>query len=71
VVGWRNIDGEKLKRLRSDRMLSQLDLMERTGLSQATISNLERGVRCAQPRTVRRLAEALNVEAADLLREDG
>jgi transcriptional regulator with XRE-family HTH domain len=71
VVGWRNIDGEKLKRLRSDRMLSQLDLMERTGLSQATISNLETGARKAQPRTVRKLAEALNVEAADLLREDG
>jgi transcriptional regulator with XRE-family HTH domain len=52
-------------------MLSQLDLMKRTGLSQATISNLETGARKAQPRTVRKLAEALSVEVKDLLKKDG
>jgi transcriptional regulator with XRE-family HTH domain len=71
MSGWRTIDGEKLKRLRQGRMLSQLDLMKRTGLSQATISNLETGARKAQPRTVRKLAEALSVEVKDLLKKDG
>ncbi len=51
-------------------MISQRDLAQMTGVAQATISVLEREERTAQPRTVRRLAEALGVEPMDLLKED-
>jgi transcriptional regulator with XRE-family HTH domain len=69
MAGWRTIDGEKLRHAREDQMLSQRDLMKLTGISQATISALETGARKAQPRTVRKLAEALGVEVRDLLKE--
>jgi transcriptional regulator with XRE-family HTH domain len=49
-------------------MLSQRDLLELTGISQHTTSNLETGARKAQPRTVRKLAEALGVEPKELLK---
>ncbi len=61
------MDGQKLKEARRRAMLSQEELSELTGVGRATISNLENEERTAQPRTVRRLAEALGVESVDLL----
>ena len=59
----------QLRSLRQASMFSQRDLAVRSGSTQATISALESGRRTAQPRTVRRLAEALEVEPKDLLGE--
>lgn len=55
-----------LRRIRERMGLSQTDLAERSGVAQATISNLEKG-RPARFVTMRKLAEALNVEPAALV----
>jgi transcriptional regulator with XRE-family HTH domain len=68
MVGYQSIDGDKLKALRQERMLSQRDLAQAIGSVQATISAFERGSRAARPRTVRRLAEALGVDPRELLK---
>jgi transcriptional regulator with XRE-family HTH domain len=62
------VDGMQLRRLRRARALSQRDLARITGIAQDTISQLETGKREAQPRTIRRLAEALSVEPSTLMR---
>jgi transcriptional regulator with XRE-family HTH domain len=41
-----------------------------SGVSQDTISDLERDKREAQPQTIRKLARALKVEPEDLMREE-
>jgi transcriptional regulator with XRE-family HTH domain len=61
-------DGTRLRRLRTKRALSQEDLGRITGIAASTISNLERGKRSAQHRTLRRLAEALGVEPRELMK---
>jgi transcriptional regulator with XRE-family HTH domain len=40
-----------------------------TGIAASTISNLERGKRSAQHRTLRQLAEALGVEPRELMKQ--
>jgi transcriptional regulator with XRE-family HTH domain len=71
MAKWQTVDGDRLRELREDRMLSQTELAKMAGITQAAISGFERGERKAQPRTVRRLAEALGVEPRDLvLRSD-
>jgi transcriptional regulator with XRE-family HTH domain len=68
MSGYQIIDTEKLKALRQERMLSQRDLARAIGSVQASISELERGKRKAQPRMVRKLADALGVEPKELVR---
>ena len=58
----------QLKRLRQEQALSLRDLARRSGVAYDTINRLELGKQDAQPRTVRRLAEALDVEPHELLR---
>ncbi len=41
-----------------------------TGIAQATISNLEQGNRPARLSTVRKLAEALDVEPRELMKRE-
>ena len=64
------VDGQGLRRLRRERALSQLDLMEITGVAQATLSDLEQGKRGARASTVRKLAEALGVQPKELMKEE-
>ena len=61
------MNGKRLRELRLERMLSQQELSRKARTTQATISLLERGERTAQPRTVRKLADALGVEPRELL----
>jgi transcriptional regulator with XRE-family HTH domain len=63
------VDGSRLRTLRKERALSQRDLACTSGVGSVTISELERGVREAQPRTIRKLAEALGVEPKELMKE--
>ena len=66
------LDGEKLRRLRLEQALTQMELSRMTGLSVDAISRLENELRSAQVSTVRRLAEALRVEPRELLKtQDG
>ena len=64
------VNGMQLRRLRRVRAFSQRDLARLTGIAQDTISQLETGKREAQPRTIRKLAEALGVEPGALIREE-
>jgi transcriptional regulator with XRE-family HTH domain len=62
------ISGDKLRKVRDGRLLSQRELAEKAGLSPTTILKLEAGrADDPHPRTVRKLAGALGVGAAELL----
>lgn len=56
---------QRLKHLRTARMLSQRDLAEKSGVSQNTIVRIENG-EDARYVTARKLALALGVEAFEL-----
>jgi transcriptional regulator with XRE-family HTH domain len=62
------VDGVRLRRLRRERALSQRDLSSTTGIAFDTISRLETGKQRAQPRTIRKLADALGVEPRELMK---
>jgi transcriptional regulator with XRE-family HTH domain len=64
------VDGMKLRDLRERRALSLRDLSDLSGVNYNAIWRIEVGRTGAQPRTVRRLAEALGVEPHALLKED-
>jgi transcriptional regulator with XRE-family HTH domain len=65
------LDGDRLRQLRLERALTQMDLSQMTGLSVDAISRLENELRYAQVSTVRRLAQALGVEPRELLKTQG
>ena len=64
-----HIDGEKLRTLRERRFLSHRDLAKKAGVSPTTVLNLEAGKVEAQRRTVRKLAQALEVDPAELVED--
>lgn len=59
-----------LKEARIDSGYSLRELGERTGIDYSLISKLERLRHGAQPRTARKLADALGVEIRDLRKGD-
>jgi transcriptional regulator with XRE-family HTH domain len=63
------VDGEKLRALREARFLSHRDLARRASVSPTTILNLEAERVEAQRRTIRKLAEALDVEPHELVKD--
>jgi transcriptional regulator with XRE-family HTH domain len=63
------IDGERLRSLRKERLLTQVELSKMTGVAQDSISSLETGKREAHPGTIRKLAKALDVEPTELIKE--
>jgi len=64
--------GEKLKRYRRAAALTQRDLGERADVAQATIAEIEGGrIREPRPRTLKALADALDVTPLDLLDDVG
>ncbi len=60
----------RVREIREARGLSQTKLAEMTGLTQATLSNLESGKHDPHLETLRMLARALGVPPAALLEED-
>ena len=58
----------QLKRLRQEQALSLRDLARRSGVAYDTINRLELGKQDAQPRTIRRLAQALGVQPKELMK---
>jgi len=60
---------EKLRRLRTERGLSQARLAARAEVDPSTVNQIERGAREASPATLRKLAEALDVGLAELLED--
>lgn len=59
---------QRLKALRQQRVLTLRELEERSGVAYNTIWHLENGKRGAQPRTLRKLAEALGVSPEELVK---
>jgi transcriptional regulator with XRE-family HTH domain len=58
----------RLRELRRQRVLSMRELEERSGVSYNTIWRLENGLTGAHPRTIRRLAEVLGADPAELVK---
>jgi XRE family transcriptional regulator, fatty acid utilization regulator len=67
------VDGERLRQLRVQKALSLRALGEITGVAFDTISKLENGRRPARLVTIRKLADALDVEPRELMKgeDDG
>ena len=63
------VNVQRLRDLRKHRVLSMRELEERSGVSYNTIWRIEAGRQGAQPRTIRKLAEALGLEPHELLKE--
>ena len=62
------VDGARLRELRRRRMLSLRELEQRSGVAFDNINKLENEKRRAQPRTLRKLADALDVEPHELMK---
>ena len=67
------VNVRRLRELRRQKVLSMRELEEISGVSYNTIWRLETGKTGAQPRTIRRIAGALGVDPAELVKgeEDG
>jgi transcriptional regulator with XRE-family HTH domain len=63
------VDGMKVRHLRERRSLSLRELSDLSGVNYNAIWRIEVGRTGAQPRTVRRLAEAFGVEPYELMKE--
>jgi transcriptional regulator with XRE-family HTH domain len=66
----RSIPLPSLRRLRQSRGLSQRELGRLANVSSGTVFRVEAGRRGAYPVTVQKLALALGVSPAELVRED-
>ncbi|VBB08417.1 Hypothetical protein LUCI_3689 [Lucifera butyrica] len=54
--------GDKLRQLRKAKSLSMLDVVELTGISQSTLSDIENNKKNPRPATVERLCQGLKVK---------
>jgi transcriptional regulator with XRE-family HTH domain len=61
--------GDKLREVRTRRLLTQTELSEKSGVNATTIVRIERNQVEPHFRTIRRLAKALDVDHTDLLGE--
>lgn len=62
--------GGNLRKLREQKGWSQEDLAEESGLHRTYISGLERGIRNPTIEIIQKIAIALRIIPADLLREE-
>jgi transcriptional regulator with XRE-family HTH domain len=63
--------GERLRDLRKRALMSQRELAKRSGVGVTTIVRIERNQVEPQGATIRKLAEALEVEPQELVRTSG
>ncbi|MBV9454145.1 MAG: helix-turn-helix transcriptional regulator [Rubrobacter sp.] len=61
--------GDKLKAIRTKRLLTQVELAEKAGVNHSTIVNIERNHQEPHFRTIRKVAKALDVDPTELLGE--
>jgi len=66
----RTVLGVNLKKLRSRRNWSQMELAEKADISMNFLSEIERGNKWPYPDTLQNLASALNVEVFELFRNE-
>lgn len=60
--------GKNIRRLRRHRGLSQEQLAERADLHRVFVGQVERGEKCPSILTLEKIAQALEVEAGELLK---
>ena len=61
----------RIKKVRQQKKIRQIDLARCAGVSQPFLSDLENNRRGAKEETMRRIAEALGVEVKDIVKEAG
>jgi transcriptional regulator with XRE-family HTH domain len=61
--------GERLKKARTRKLLTQEELAEKAGVSPSTIVNIERDQAEPHISTMRKLAKALEIDPAELVGE--
>lgn len=67
LMAERSLDvGHRVARAREESALTQVELAEKSGVNEITISNIERGRQKPAARTLRKLATALGIEVRDL-----
>jgi transcriptional regulator with XRE-family HTH domain len=65
------VDGQRLRRLRSRRLWLIGDLSRESGVHRNVISKLENDKGGAYPETIRKLAKALEVKPEELVKTEG
>jgi transcriptional regulator with XRE-family HTH domain len=63
------VDGQKLRKLRTQRVWLIGDLARASGVHRNVVSKLENGRGGAYPETIRKLARALDVDPSELIRK--
>ena len=58
--------GERLRKARMDKGMNQAELASAIGLTQASISQFEKGLRMPTPANIRRFAQILDVNEEEL-----
>jgi transcriptional regulator with XRE-family HTH domain len=61
--------GDKVRRLRDERALTQEELAEKAGITVTALSRIERNSAEPRAKTRRKLADALDVKPRDLLED--
>ena len=61
--------GSNIKRLRAQNGLSQEQFADRTGIHRTYVGGIERGERNVTLQTLERIADAFDLDPADLLRD--
>jgi transcriptional regulator with XRE-family HTH domain len=61
--------GDKVRRLRDERALTQEELAEKAGITVTALSRIERNSAEPRAKTRRRLAEALGADPRELLED--
>jgi transcriptional regulator with XRE-family HTH domain len=64
------VDMARLRELRRRRVLTLEELAQKAGVGRNTVWRLEHGMMGAQPRTIRKLAKALDVEPEELVKTE-
>ena len=62
--------GDRLRKLRDEKFLSQRELARAAGISPTTVFKLEANQAEPHPRTIRKPAEALGIEPSKLVDRD-
>ena len=65
-----SVFGERLRRARIDKGMSQTELANAIGLTQASISQFEKGLRIPTPTNIHKFAQILNISEVDLAGEN-
>lgn len=65
-----NLNGKLVRQLRADKLITQSQLAELAGVRAETLCRLELGQQLAQFQTIKKIANALGVDATDLVLKD-